>query len=70
MWQFWASFFCVVGVVLLSPVSWAEEHWGWRQQMGKGEEEVRTRKRDAGRLDGWNDEELLRKAELRRTRVG
>ncbi|KAJ4375265.1 hypothetical protein N0V83_002351 [Neocucurbitaria cava] len=70
LWQFWASFFCVVGAALLGPVSWAEEHWGWRQQMGKGEEEVRAAKRDFGRLDGWSDEELLRKSELSQLSVG
>ncbi|CAO2654411.1 Nn.00g111440.m01.CDS01 [Neocucurbitaria sp. VM-36] len=48
LWHFMATFFCVVGVVLLRPVSWAEEHWGWRQQMGKGEEETDRRASTGG----------------------
>lgn len=27
LWQVWATFFCVVGAVLLAPVTWLEESW-------------------------------------------
>ncbi|KAH6839796.1 hypothetical protein B0T12DRAFT_318052, partial [Alternaria alternata] len=29
LWQVWATIFCVAGTVLLWPVTWVEENWGW-----------------------------------------
>ena len=64
LWQFWSTFFCLLGAVALWPVSYAEQ-WIW--------EENKSRKswgggRDAGEgengdlLDGIGLQDLERKA--------
>ncbi|RAR09096.1 bli-3 protein [Stemphylium lycopersici] len=61
LWQAWATFFCVLGMWLLWPVTWIEENWGWGEgvgmdssrqvKMGEKEGEVRS--------DGLGKDEVL-----------
>lgn len=32
MWHLWATFFCVLGAILLAPVTWLEQTWADREQ--------------------------------------
>ncbi|KAH7336745.1 hypothetical protein BKA66DRAFT_479914 [Pyrenochaeta sp. MPI-SDFR-AT-0127] len=68
LWQFWASFFCVIGAILGSPMSWVEENWGWGNQIG--EEEVQVNQKKWTVLDGRSDTEVLRGSELRGRIIG
>ena len=62
LWQFWASFFCFIGTVLLHPITLLEE----RSSRGDGGEiEWQQKKRRVGQLDGMSEDEVLRRTELR-----
>lgn len=62
LWQFWASFFCFVGTILLHPVTLLEE----RSSRGDGGEiEWQRKKKGFGQLDGLSTEEVLQRTELR-----
>lgn len=66
LWQFWATFFCLLGAVLLRPISLLEERWG----MGSSGEVEWDRKKSMGHRDGMTGHELLEKTELRRRILG
>lgn len=62
LWQFWASFFCFVGTILLHPVTLLEE----RSRRGDGGEiEWQRKKKGFEQLDGLSTEEVLQRTELR-----
>lgn len=67
LWQFWASFFCLVGTILLHPVTLLEERFS---RGDGGEAEWRRKKKQVGRLDGMRAEELLQKTELKGRFIG
>ena len=67
LWQFWASFFCVIGAIVLHPITLLEE----RASRGdRGEVESRRKKKQVGRLDGMSANEVLQKTELRGRIIG
>ena len=67
LWQFWASFFCFIGAILLHPITLLEE----RASRGDGGEvEWRRMKKQVGRLDGMSAKEVLQKTELRGRIIG
>lgn len=67
LWQFWASFFCVVGAFLLHPITLLEE----RSSRGDGGKvEWSKKKKQVGRLDGIRAEDLLQRSELRGKIIG
>lgn len=67
LWQFWASFFCLVGTILLHPLTLLEERFS---RGDGGEAEWRRKKKQVGRLDGVRAEELLQKTELKGRFIG
>ncbi|KAF2631819.1 hypothetical protein BU25DRAFT_455237 [Macroventuria anomochaeta] len=67
LWQFWASFFCVIGAIVLHPITLLEE----RSSKGDGGEvEWRRKKEQVGRLDGMSAEEVLQRTELKGRIIG
>ena len=67
LWQLWASFFCVVGAIVLHPITLLEE----RSSRGSGREiEWQQEKKYFERLDDMRAEELLQQTELRGRIVG
>ncbi|KAL6707845.1 hypothetical protein ACN47E_003745 [Coniothyrium glycines] len=65
MYQFWATVFCVLGVVVLRPVSWAEERYGFGEGMGKGGIEWERRKKSWEMMDERTADEVVENTELR-----
>lgn len=62
LWQFWASFFCVIGAVMLHPITLLEE----RASRGDGgESEWQKKKNLSGQLDGMSAAEVLQRTELK-----
>lgn len=60
MWQFWATFFCLLGAIALWPISFAEEFKANGGKMGNG---VRKEGKDhASWNDGLNLRDLERKS--------
>lgn len=56
LWQFWATFFCIIGVILGVPITWVEENWlGY---LGEGNGKERTRKKPSGWWSSGRDEFL------------
>ncbi|KAH6851391.1 hypothetical protein BKA58DRAFT_415195 [Alternaria rosae] len=79
LWQAWATVFCVAGTVLLWPITWMEENWGWGEGVGmtsgtglvKGFRLVGKNGKDGEvRVDGLAEKEVLAKTELRGRIVG
>jgi hypothetical protein len=79
LWQAWATIFCVVGTVLLWPITWIEENWGWGEGVGtQGGKELVKGFRLVGKngkdgeikVDGLKEEDVLAKTELRGRIVG
>jgi hypothetical protein len=79
LWQAWATVFCVAGTVLLWPITWMEENWGWGEGAGmqsgtglvKGFRLVGKNGKDGEvRVDGLKEEDVLAKTELRGRIVG
>lgn len=70
LWQFWASFFCAMGAVVGSPVSWVQENWGWGEVVGKGRRQGKGGRKGWNELDGRSDEVVLRDSELRGKIIG
>jgi hypothetical protein len=67
LWQFWASFFCVIGTILLHPITLLEE----RASRGDdGEIEWQRKKKRVGQLDGMSAAEVLRRTELKGRIIG
>lgn len=65
--QFWASLFCVIGAVILHPITLLEE----RTSRGDGGKSEWQRKMvRVGQLDGMSAAEMLRKTELKGRIVG
>jgi hypothetical protein len=70
LWQAWATVFCVAGTVLLWPVSWVEENWGWGS-VGAGKKNWGWESEKAGRkehevsVDGLAEKEVVGKTGLR-----
>lgn len=62
LWQFWASFFCFIGTVVLHPITLLQER---SNKGGREETEWQRKKRRVGQLDGMSAEEVLRRTELR-----
>lgn len=62
--------FCVAGTVLLWPVSWVEENWGWGS-VGAGKKNWGWESEKAGRkehevsVDGLAEKEVVGKTGLR-----
>lgn len=67
LWQFWASFFCVVGAIVLHPITLLEERFS---RSSGGEFERQREKKHFERLDGMRAEELLQQSELRGRIIG
>ncbi|KAG9190015.1 hypothetical protein G6011_08103 [Alternaria panax] len=78
LWQAWATVFCVAGTVLLWPVTWVEENWGWgsvgvgRKGVAKVEMEMEKpgSKETEVSVDGLGEEEVLGRSGLRGRIVG
>ena len=67
LWQFWASLFCVIGTILLHPITLLEE----RASRGDGGEiEWQRKKKRVGQLDGMSAAEVLRRTELKGRIIG
>ncbi|KAJ4383258.1 hypothetical protein N0V86_001303 [Didymella sp. IMI 355093] len=67
LWQFWASFFCVIGTIILHPITLIEE----RASRGDGGElEWQKKKKRLGQLDGMSAAEVLRRTELKGRIIG
>ncbi|KAJ4356980.1 hypothetical protein N0V95_002852 [Ascochyta clinopodiicola] len=66
LWQFWASFFCVIGAIVLHPITLLEE----RSFQDGGEVEWQRKKKQFGPLDGMRAEELLQRTELKGKIIG
>jgi hypothetical protein len=50
LWQFWATFFCLLGAFALQPVTWVEQ-----QIWDKGGHGKRTGRKDGGMVNGeWD----------------
>lgn len=63
-WQFWSTFFCLLGAVALWPVSYAEQ-WIWEETKSRKSREGRRdadEDRDGDLLDGLGLQDLERKA--------
>jgi hypothetical protein len=67
LWQFWASFFCILGAIALHPITLLEE---WSSRGDGGEIEWQRKKKQVGRLDGMRAEELLQRTELKGRIIG
>ncbi|KAF3035134.1 hypothetical protein E8E12_006207 [Didymella heteroderae] len=67
LWQFWASFFCVIGTIVLHPITLLEE----RASRGDGGEiEWQKKRKRFGQLDGKSAAEVLRRTELKGKIIG
>lgn len=67
LWQFWASFFCVIGTIVLHPITLLEE----RSSRGDGGEiEWQRKKKRVGQLDGMSAADVLRRTELKGRIIG
>jgi hypothetical protein len=76
LWQIWATIFCVAGTVLLWPVTWVEETWGWGsvgvggKGVAKMEIEKAGSKESEVSVDGLEESEVLGRSGLRGRIVG
>jgi hypothetical protein len=76
LWQVWATIFCVAGTVLLWPVTWVEENWGWGsvgvggKGVAKMEVEKAGSKESEVSVDGLEESEVLGRSGLRGRIVG
>lgn len=64
LWQFWSTFFCLLGAVALWPVSYAEQ-WIWEETKSRKNWEGRGdagESRNGDLLDGVGLQDLERKA--------
>jgi hypothetical protein len=61
LWHYWATFFCLLGAIVLRPISLLEERWG----MGSSGEVEWDRKKRMGHRDGMSGQEMLEKTELK-----
>jgi hypothetical protein len=61
LWHYWAMFFCLLGAIVLRPISLLEERWG----MGSSGEVEWDRKKRMGHRDGMSGQEMLEKTELK-----
>ncbi|KZM26189.1 uncharacterized protein EKO05_0000440 [Ascochyta rabiei] len=61
LWQFWATFFCVIGATVLHPITLLEE----RSNQEGSEVEWQRKRKQFGQLDGMRAEELLQRTELK-----
>ncbi|KAF1931485.1 uncharacterized protein M421DRAFT_55681 [Didymella exigua CBS 183.55] len=67
LWQFWASFFCVIGTIVLHPITLLEE----RASRGDGGEiEWQRKKKPVGQMDGMSAAEVLQGTELKGRVIG
>lgn len=63
-WQFWATFFCWLGALVLAPVTWVEEQPRWKQVESDG------RREEWEDLDGATADEVLKRSHLRGRLIG
>jgi hypothetical protein len=72
LWQAWATVFCVAGTVLLWPVTWVEENWGWGSVSAGGKVERVGKGSKGGEVsaDGVPEKEVLARSGLRGRLVG
>jgi hypothetical protein len=61
-WWAWASFFSVMGTIILGPVSYVEERFGYGENRGM---EWRRKKVGWEGVDGLSKEQMLRRSELK-----
>lgn len=65
-WQFWSTFFCVLGAAALWPISYAQQ-WVWEEtesRKSRNHSGRRETHRDTDLLDGIGLQDLERKARV------